>query len=65
MEVNKHLVPWMEGPQPDVCMLEKDPELRSEDMIAKIFRRNTVTTLNLREAQSFIKDYLKVLCEST
>ena len=64
MEVNKHLIPWMEVSKKDVCMLQDDPELWSEDMIAKILRRHGGITFHIPNAQSVMKDYLSVLCES-
>ncbi len=64
MEVNRHLIPWMEGSKGDVCRLQDDPLLWSEDMIAKTYRRTGVKIFNLQDTQTFIKDYLSVLCES-
>ncbi len=64
MEVNKHLIPWMEVSKKDVCMLQDDPELWSEDLIAKTLRQHGGIAFNTQNAQSFIKDYLSVLCES-
>ena len=64
MEVSKHLIPWMEGSKADVCMLQNDRELWSEDMVVKILRRHGGINLNIQDAQSFIKDYLSVLCET-
>lgn len=63
MEVNKHLIPWLEVSKKNVCMLRDDPEVWSEDMIAKILQRHESITFNIQDAQSIIKDYLGVLCE--
>ncbi len=64
MEVNKHLLPWMEISKDSVCMLQNDPALWSEDVISRTMRRHEATAINIQDARSFIKDYLNVLCES-
>ena len=63
MEVNRHLTPWMEASKDDVCTMQDDPALWSEDMITKTFRRHGATSFNIQDAQAFIKDYLSLLCE--
>ncbi len=64
MEVYRHIIPWMESLKKDVCLLENDPVLWSEDMITKTYRKSGAVDFSIHDAQTFIKDYLKVLCEN-
>ncbi len=64
MEVNKHLLPWMEISKDSLCTLQSDPTLWSEDVISRTMRKHEATALSTPEAQTFIRDYLKVVCES-
>ncbi len=63
MEVYRDLTPWLEVSRGDVCMLQNDPALWTEDMIIQTFRKHGTSTFNIQDAQSFIKDYLSLLCE--
>ncbi len=61
MEVNKHLLPWMEVPKDILCTLRDDPALWSEDVISQAMRSQAAAA-SIQDARSFIKAYLNVLC---
>jgi hypothetical protein len=63
MEINKHLLPWMEISKDSVCLLQNDPTLLSEEVISETMRRHEAIAMNIRDARSLIQDYLHVLCE--
>jgi len=50
-------------PKETFCKMKNDPSLWSEETVRKTLQRFAGTTLNLQDAQIFIKDYLSDLCD--